>query len=80
VQVSENVKFPAGTFDPKHGPVTVILGANAFDMGNWQNFRFDTGASNVTNVGFTWTGKTWANSTMYSAGAAWIAFQKAIMN
>ena len=67
---SAMVKFKNGPFK---NPPTVLVALNMLDMAGNANLRISTDISEVTTEGFRWHLDTWDDSTLYAAGASWIA-------
>lgn len=67
---SARVGFEDGVF--KKAP-TVLVALNALDMAGNSDLRISVDADDVTEEGFRWHLDTWDDSTLYSAGASWIA-------
>lgn len=69
-QNSGYVKFGNNTFSK---PPRTIMAINWIDISNKQNLRLEVKASAVTATGMTWHMNSWAGTTLYSAGASYIA-------
>ncbi|PIL35697.1 hypothetical protein GSI_02427 [Ganoderma sinense ZZ0214-1] len=55
-------------------PPNVVVFLNQLDMAKGKNWRVTTTATDVTTTGFTLHIDTWADTVLYSATAAWIAY------
>ncbi|KAE9389627.1 hypothetical protein BT96DRAFT_1024977 [Gymnopus androsaceus JB14] len=55
-------------------PPTVFMGLNCLDVDKSTNLRIRASASNITPTGMTWHLDGWADTTLYGAGASYIAF------
>ena len=69
-ETSHNITFPRAYASPPK----VIVWLNGLDMANDKNWRINATATNITTTGFTIHLDTWADTVMYSASAAWIAY------
>lgn len=69
---SSTIKFQEASFDPDRTP-TVLAGLNTLDMAGNADLRIGVDIDEVTNHGFRWHLDTAGDSTLYSAGASWIA-------
>ena len=67
---SATVRFKEGTFGQ---PPTVLVAINMLDMAGNADLRVGVDVDQVTKDGFRWHLDTWEDSTMYAAGASWIA-------
>ena len=67
---SASVKFAEGAFQK---PPTVLVALNMLDMAGNADLRISADVSNITRDGFEWHLDTWEDSTLYAAGASWIA-------
>jgi len=67
---SATVKFAEGVFKK---PPTVLVALNMLDMAGNADLRISANVDNVTKDGFRWHLDTWEDSTLYAAGASWIA-------
>jgi hypothetical protein len=65
------VNFPEGMFDqaPK-----VLVGIKSFNFGNQENLRLRVKAEEVTNAGFRWSAKSWADSVCYGSGVSYLVY------
>ncbi|ROW08210.1 hypothetical protein VMCG_03089 [Cytospora schulzeri] len=63
--------FPAGAFQ---GTPTVLIALNKLDVGNANNLRLKLSADSVCKDGMNWHIDSWCDTTLYSAGASYIAF------
>lgn len=63
--------FDVGVF--KKQP-RVFMALNALDIDRNQNMRLKVKADNVSAAGMTWHLNAWTDTTLYSAGASYIAF------
>ncbi|KAL8376465.1 hypothetical protein RB595_007520 [Gaeumannomyces hyphopodioides] len=63
--------FPAGAFQstPK-----VLIALNSLDIDRGSNLRLKLSAGSVSKDGMTWHIDSWFDTTLYSAGASYIAF------
>lgn len=52
----------------------IFMALNAFDIDRRQNMRLLVKADNVSAAGMTWHLNAWTDTTLYSAGASYIAF------
>lgn len=64
-------QFGSGVFDK---PPRMFVAPNSLDTSRKQDVRVLVKADNVSAVGMTWNFDTWADATLYSAGASYIAF------
>ena len=69
-ETSRNITFPRAYASPPK----VIVWLNGLDMANDKNWRINATATNIATTGFTIHLDTWADTVMYSASAAWIAY------
>ncbi|KAL1297039.1 hypothetical protein AAFC00_004630 [Neodothiora populina] len=69
---SARVGFDEDAFEPGKSP-TVLVALNMLDMAGNSDLRIRVDTEKVTDRGFTWHLDTWDDSTLYSAGASWIA-------
>ena len=67
---STRVNFSQNAFQRKP---TVLVALNMLDMGGNSDLRIRVHADEVTEQGFQWHLDTWDDSTLYAAGASWIA-------
>jgi len=67
---SKRVRFKEGWF---RKPPTVLVALNMFDMAGNADLRVRVDVDDVDAEGFTWHLDTWDDSTLYAAGASWIA-------
>jgi len=67
---SARVKFDQGLFSK---PPTVLVALNMLDMAGNADLRIKTYVDEVSKDGFRWHLDTWDDSTLYAAGASWIA-------
>jgi len=67
---SSRIKFLDGVFTK---PPTVLVALNMLDMAGNADLRVAADVDEVTKDGFRWHLDTWDDSTMYAAGASWIA-------
>lgn len=63
-------KFKEGVFDKKP---TVLVALNMLDMAGNADLRVEVDVDRVDKQGFRWRLDTWGDSTLYAAGASWIA-------
>ncbi|KAF9069548.1 hypothetical protein BDP27DRAFT_1363247 [Rhodocollybia butyracea] len=71
-QVNSNpILFQNPGFDK---PPRVFMALNMLDMGHGTNVRVRLSSSHVTKTGMKWHIDTWGDTTMFSAGASYIAF------
>ena len=54
-------------------PPTVQAALNMIDAAGNADLRVDLKIENIDREGFTWILETWDDSTLYAAGASWIA-------
>ena len=54
-------------------PPTVQAALNAIDAAGNADLRVALHVFDVNEAGFQWTFRTWSDSTLYAAGASWIA-------
>ena len=69
-QTSRNITFPRA-YD---APPKVIVWLNQLDMAKDKNWRISANVTNITTTGFTIHLDTWADTVLYQATAAWIAY------
>ncbi|KAJ9624976.1 hypothetical protein H2203_004927 [Taxawa tesnikishii (nom. ined.)] len=67
---SARVSFKQGKFAK---PPTVLVALNMLDMAGNSDLRVKVDADEVTEEGFRWHLDTWEDSTLYAAGASWVA-------
>jgi len=67
---SSKVSFGEGVFTK---PPTVLVALNMLDMAGNADLRVAVDVDEVTKDGFRWHLDTWDDSTMYAAGASWVA-------
>jgi hypothetical protein len=67
---SATIAFPGGGFT---APPRVLVALNTLDVDHGANLRIVASASDITAGGMTWHLDSWADTTLYSAGAAYIA-------
>ncbi|KAH7153618.1 hypothetical protein EDB81DRAFT_932277 [Dactylonectria macrodidyma] len=67
---SGRVDFPAGAFSeaPK-----VLIALNSLNVDNRQNLRLKVSADSISEEGMNWHIDSWGDTTLYSAGASYIA-------
>ncbi|KAG8845810.1 hypothetical protein FRB96_002269 [Tulasnella sp. 330] len=53
----------------------VLTALNWLDIGNTANLRIRALKSNITATGFTWNLDSWGDTTLFSAGASYLAVQ-----
>ncbi|KUI72507.1 hypothetical protein VM1G_07813 [Cytospora mali] len=63
--------FPAGAF---HTAPTVLTALNKLDISSIHNLRLKLSADSVSEQGMNWHIDSWFDTTLYSAGASYIAF------
>lgn len=69
-QNSAYVKFGHNVFSK---PPRTVLAINWIDISNEQNLRLEVKSSAVTVDGMSWHMNSWGDTTLYSAGASYIA-------
>lgn len=67
---SKRIEFKSGWFQQ---PPTVLVSLHMLDMAGSADLRIRVDATDVDKDGFTWHLDTWDDSTLYGAGASWIA-------
>lgn len=67
---SATIAFPSGGFT---APPRVLVALTALDVDRRANLRIVSSANNITTSGMTWHLDSWADTILYSAGAAYIA-------
>ena len=65
------INFPT----PFTGVPTVMVALSRLDVGNGANTRVTTFTDTINNDGFGAVLKTWWDTTLYSAGVSWIAYE-----
>ncbi|GAB7351176.1 hypothetical protein MBLNU459_g1625t1 [Dothideomycetes sp. NU459] len=69
---SARVAFEENAFEKGKSP-TVLVALNMLDMAGNSDLRLKVDADEIDEEGFRWHLDTWDDSTLYSAGASWIA-------
>lgn len=69
---SAKVKFEDDRLKGDKAP-TVLVALNMLDMAGNSDLRVKVDVDEITGEGFRWHLDTWDDSTLYSAGASWIA-------
>jgi hypothetical protein len=67
---SATIAFPGGGFT---APPRVLVALNSLDVDRGANLRVNAFLSSITATGMTWNLDSWSDTTLYSAGAAYIA-------
>ncbi|KAE9389618.1 zincin [Gymnopus androsaceus JB14] len=68
---SNRIEFNDANFST---PPTVFMGLNCLDVDKSTNLRIRASASSITPTGMMWHLDGWADTTLYGAGASYIAF------
>ncbi|KAH0153740.1 hypothetical protein KCU86_g21141, partial [Aureobasidium melanogenum] len=72
-ETSSQVKFEEGVFKSHRPAPTVLCALNFIDMAGNADLRVSVDVNDVDTQGFRWSLKTFEDSTLYAAGASWIA-------